>query len=123
MRNWIVNPIPTNFPWEVDEVLYDLDGPKIFTFISGSLFLAYFCEEYDYLQLERFLVVPVSQEEISLLKKNVLDVQTVLSKETRLLMDLDYQSWSIIEIGLISLSEFSDFAMTYFPKPGIYLNS
>lgn len=60
------------------EVLYDFDGPQIFTFSSddGTLMLAFVCDEGE--RLVRFIVVSTDEDVVRKLKQNVLPVRDAL---------------------------------------------
>lgn len=62
-----------------ERVLYDLDGPAIFTTrdIFGRLLLAYQCDEDEV--TSRFLVVPCQEEKVSRMEAGRASVRAVLS--------------------------------------------
>jgi hypothetical protein len=72
-------------------VLYDFDGPTIFTCkdVDGKLYLAYQCSEAP--GRMRFLVVPFSEESVRRLSIGDLNLHDALMRPRACLIDLDYQ--------------------------------
>lgn len=76
----------------VAEVLYEFDGPKIFTTLSGSLLrLWYECAEDPNTGRLRYLVVPADEELISRLKDGSRTVHDALKQPWLWAIDVDLQ--------------------------------
>ncbi|SRR5216683_1432542 len=91
---WQVTGTQTSGSWlnmEPITVLYDFDGPRIFTCKDdrGKLFLAYQCGEGN--QIMRFLVVPFSEESEGKLTSGEDSLHDVLMRPHAWVFDLDFQ--------------------------------
>lgn len=79
------------------EVLYEFNGPRIFTTTDGSLsWLWYECAEDDLNNSARYLVVPCNERLISNLKNGIKTVHDSLSQPWLWAIDVDFSSNSII---------------------------
>jgi hypothetical protein len=74
------------------EVLYEFEGPCIFTAAmpSGSLALAYLSEDLETERLLRFIVAETTQAEVEALKAGTLPVAQALGRRPAWIVDLDY---------------------------------
>lgn len=82
------------------EVLFEYNGPRIFSFPSrlGSLCLAYLCEEED--SLSRYIVTPVSAASIDELKHGNKSIRKTLAQPIVWIVDIDrdgavHDSWMV----------------------------
>ena len=75
---WNITGKPSNFsrfqPFEPAEVLYEFDGPRIFTLIDNDdeLNLVYWSDEIE--QICRYVVVPTTEKILKALKKGSISV-------------------------------------------------
>lgn len=71
-----------------EKVLYDFDGPAIFTSrdIFGGQLLVYLCDEDE--ELSRFLAVPCQDDDILRLQEGRAPVRTVLSRSHIWIIDI-----------------------------------
>src|SRR5262245_28550919 len=88
---WAVDGTPTAADWldfEPVKVLYDFDGPKIFTCKARSrdLFLAFQCDEEG--EVTRFLVVPFSEDLERRLTEGKMNVRDALTRLPSWVFDL-----------------------------------
>ncbi|MCK5806562.1 MAG: hypothetical protein KAI66_27275 [Lentisphaeria bacterium] len=74
------------------QVLYEFDGPCIFTTVTphGLLFLAYLSEDLEDKKLLRFIVSTSSEQTISELKDGAVTVREALDRGTLWIVDVDY---------------------------------
>lgn len=100
-----------------EEVLYDFDGPQIFTFYSklGQLCLAFLCEEFE--DFERFLVVPVRPSDVEALKSGGMTLRDALTRSWMWVVDRSFSEqiariWSVTE---------QDLPAEALPLPGVLL--
>jgi hypothetical protein len=117
---WQVTGTQTSASWlalEPFTVLYDFDGPRIFTCkdSSGNLFLAYQCGEDN--QTMRFLVVPFSEESERKLTSGEDSLHDVLMRPHAWLFDLDFQ-WQIIGAWQVRVENLPTDCV---PSPGVML--
>jgi hypothetical protein len=90
--NWDVNGKDAEAdlfePFSPAEVLFDFDGPRIFTFISQEeeLFLAYLFDEE--VRTSRYLVVPTSERLIRQMKAGELSVRDALCQPRLWVLDV-----------------------------------
>lgn len=99
------------------EILYEFDELKIWvTKTNEFLFFIYACGEDLSKQLNYFIVIPVIDIEIKMLKQHQFDVNTLFQKDLIFFVTADfndvihnYQSCKPADI------------IDYIPKPGIYL--
>ena len=101
------------------EILYDYDGPRIFTMLdeNGDLKLAYWLVEFQ--GLARFLVVPTTDQIITDLKTGQVTVYEALNQQGCLLCDL-------LPSGEIKSCEsimFHSISSHFLPKQGVLLYS
>lgn len=81
---WNITGKPANFsrfqPFEPAEVLYEFDGPRIFTLIDNDdeLNLVYWSDEND--QICRYVVVPTTEKILTALKKRSISVFEALNQ-------------------------------------------
>lgn len=75
------------------EVLYDFDGPRIFTIkdIEGELNLAYWSDEDEKDRFYRYVVVPTTSRIIDALKYGSISVFEALNQPRCWLCDISYQ--------------------------------
>ena len=73
------------------EVLYEFDGPCIFTAVTplGTQVLAYFSEEFEEEHLLRYLVATTSDGTVGEMKKGVIAVREALERGSLWLVDVD----------------------------------
>lgn len=91
---------------EPHEVLYDYDGPKIFTTKVGSMLrLWYACGEDRQSGTARFLIVPASDASISQLKAGIKTVHDALSQPWLWAVDVGSDGLPISGWALAGLSE------------------
>jgi hypothetical protein len=98
-------------------VLYEFDGPRIFTCkdVDGSLFLAYQCgEERD---LMRFLVVPFSSGRERELTEGQINLRDALANPTAWIFDLNFQ-WQTLRAWQVDVNSLPSNVL---PKPGVML--
>ena len=102
--------------WTFEETLYFFEGPKIFTLKhDGQLFLAFFCETIDHeTEKERHILVPLSNDQLDLLKNDELDFNSVLSTDSSFLVEIHWKL--IIEPSFVQEKEH------YIPRPGVTLH-
>lgn len=75
---------------DLGEILYEFDGPKIFTTSAGSLhYLWYECAEDADASVLRFLVVPTDKQTIAYLKDGTRTVYDALSQPWVWAVDID----------------------------------
>ena len=81
---WNITGKPANFsrfqPFEPAEVLYEFDGPRIFTLIDNEdeLNLVYWSDEIE--QTSRYVVVPTTEKILKALKKGSISVFDALNQ-------------------------------------------
>lgn len=113
-----------DFDWNVSEILYDFDGPKIFTIQNDrGLFLAYFCDEDLVHYIERFIVVPTDDIEIEELKLCYRDMFSVLAKDELWLVDSCYLLDKYPKLFSPKMSSKESTVSDYIPIPGVFLYS
>ncbi|MGU3627984.1 hypothetical protein [Comamonas sp. C24C] len=78
--------------FQTKEILYEFDGPKIFTFEKKNiLFFAYF-SDIDYSQEEyRLIICITTEEEIFSLKNGTSSLDMVLKKNLLWIVDFDFE--------------------------------
>lgn len=98
-------------------VLYEFDGPRIFTCkdTSGQMFLAYLCGEED--QLMRFLVVPFSDDLERRLKEGEISLHDALWNSQEWVFDVDY-NWQTTAVWKIDVESLPPKTI---PMPGVML--
>lgn len=76
-------------PFEPEEALYDIEGPRIFTTTSslGDMLLAYQCGEAE--DLARFLVVPADTRLVRAVRDGRMTVREALDQPWVWLLDCD----------------------------------
>ncbi len=84
-------PIERFQPFEPAEVLYEFDGPRIFTLqdADGELNLVYWSDEND--KVERYVVVPTNAKIIAALKTGSVSVFDALNQPRCWLCDANHQ--------------------------------
>lgn len=99
------------------EILYDFDGPKIFTVKdkNNNLLLLYQCYEDD--NLRRFLMVPTNDDTIRLLKSNELAVYVALKQCWAWYVDV-INNGDVTGIKPVNIN---DVPVSYFPKSDVLL--
>lgn len=83
-------PLSVKFEnWVPDRVLYDFDGPRIFT-VRHELgdFLAYACDEDD--QITRYLLVPTNDDTVVALEKGTHTMREALTQPWLWVMDIGF---------------------------------
>ncbi len=83
-------PLSVKFEnWVPDRVLYDFDGPRIFT-VRHELgdFLAYVCDEDD--EITRYLLAPTSGDLINALEKGTHTMREALAQPWLWVMDVGF---------------------------------
>jgi hypothetical protein len=82
-------------PFQPADVLYDFDGPRIFTLrdTDGELNLAYWSDEND--QLARYVVVPTTARILDALQDGGISVYDALNQPRCWLCDVTHQDNSI----------------------------
>ena len=91
---WNINGKPANFsrfqPFEPAEVLYEFDGPRIFTLTDNDdeLNLVYWSDEND--QICRYVVVPTTVKILTALKKGSISVFDALNQPRCWLCDSNH---------------------------------
>lgn len=75
--------------WVPDRVLYDFDGPRIFT-VRHELgdFLAYACDEDD--AITRYLLVPTGDDMLAALEKGLLTMREALAQPWLWIVDVGF---------------------------------
>lgn len=75
-----------------EEVLYDFDGPCIFTTRAPSkaLLLAYLCEDLEADECLRYIVATTSSEIVRELKQGLVSIRQALTSGSMWLIDFDY---------------------------------
>jgi len=88
-----------------DDVLYDFDGPRIFTFRQGTLkqFLAYLCDEIP--SRFRHIVARTNSRTIANLKNDALPVRDALAQPRVWVVDINGQGevlsvWKVAALTL-----------------------
>ncbi|MDS4059137.1 MAG: hypothetical protein RKP73_11270 [Candidatus Contendobacter sp.] len=83
-------PLPVKFEnWVPDRVLYDFDGPRIFT-VRHELgdFLAYVCDEDD--QIARYLLAPTNDDTVAALEKGTCTMRETLAQPWLWVIDVGF---------------------------------
>lgn len=95
-----------------EEVLYEFEGPCIFTSRSpaGGLLLTYLSEDMEGESCLRYLVVTTSDETISAMKEGVVSVRESLLRGSMWIADLDY-GLKIKHVFSVLASDLPDDAM------------
>ena len=103
-------------PLTPEEVLYEFDGPRLFTARSpdGDLLLAYLCDADE--ARARFVVVPTDPSIVSQLQDGALPVRDALSRAPLWLVDLEPQG--VVEVLETAPADLPDEAL---PQPGVLL--
>jgi hypothetical protein len=118
--NWQINApefdIRTFGETEPDEVLYEFDGPKIFTVVSPVGTLLYFLAEEDS-GISRFVVAPTNTQIIERLKNGISSVRDALNQPWVWVLETTFdgthqKSWRC------TLADIPDETL---PKPGVML--
>ena len=117
---WTVDGSPVPPSWlalEPERVLYEFDGPKIFTCRGqmGELFLAYLCSEDQ--SAMRYLVVPFTDNLLRGLTAGDLPLQTALTQNRSWLFDVG-NDWRPLRCWQIDGSRVPPGVL---PKPGVLL--
>lgn len=85
-----------------DEVLYDFDGPRIFTFkVGAELYFACWSDEDSGEQRTRYLVVLTTAGEIEHLKRGVFSLDRILNKRFLWCVDRDFKN-KVLEVTSLS---------------------
>ncbi len=89
---WNINGTPLSIRfenWVPDRVLYDFDGPRIFT-VRHELgdFLAYACDEDDV--ITRYLLVPTGGDMMAALEKGLLTMREALAQPWLWIVDVGF---------------------------------
>ncbi len=121
MMMWQVNGQSVPSIWiNIDpvQVLYDYDGPRIFTCktSSGEPLLAYQCGDDKQTRTMRFLVVPCDDKLVWLITGD-LNLRDALFSEPAWIVDIDYH-WRVISAWKIEVKELP---ANIIPKPGVML--
>jgi hypothetical protein len=111
-----VDPEPFQ-PFKPLQVLYDFEGPRIFTHRDreGELFLAYWCDEDE--RATRFIVVPFTAELVRRLEQGELDVRAALEQPRCWLLEVSHdeahvRAWRV---------QLADLPADALPQPGTML--
>jgi hypothetical protein len=83
---------PAQFsPFRPAKVLYDLDGPRSFTFVpaDGHMYLAHWFDESE--QLVRYIVVPFSPALLGRLESGQCSIREALDQNSLWIVDIDNQ--------------------------------
>ena len=117
---WHVNGNQTANLWldlQPVRVLYEFDGPRIFTCKDGfgKLFLAYQCGES--IDIMRFLIVPFSDDSERRLTEGELDLHDVLVRPNARIMDVDFD-WTITQTWQVDVA---NLPADCIPRPGVML--
>ena len=117
---WIVNGKKVTPNWLVLEpvvLLYDFDGPKIFTCkdSAGNTYLAYQCGED--LNFMRFLVVPFDEDSLRRLIVGEDNVRDSLTSDVAWIFDVDFQ-WSPVVAWCINVDSLPDGCI---PRAGVMI--
>ncbi len=117
---WNVNGKPVSVAWlnpEPVQVLYDFDGPRIFTCCDkkDDQYLAYQCGEES--GICRFLIVPFSQYDESKLTQGHTNLWEALSQSRSWIVDLDID-WQVSNAWEVSIDSLPRDVL---PKPGVML--
>lgn len=104
-------------PLRPTKVLYDFDGPKIFTFHDreGEMYLAHWCDEDN--DFTRYMVVAFSSRLLARLEKGLLSIRDALEQP---------RAWIVEEDGKGNVSscwriEVADLPEEILPSPGALL--
>lgn len=102
------------------DVLYDFDGPRIFTFqtADGDLMLAHQCDEDDETGVARFVVVPTELAIIDQLRQGEITVRQALHQPWSWLVDRRFGG-GICTAWRVSLQSLPEDAL---PEAGVYLS-
>ncbi len=89
---WNINGTPLSIQfenWVPDRVLYEFDGPRIFT-VRHELgdFLAYACDEDDV--ITRYLLVPTGDDMMAALEKGLLTMREALAQPWLWIVDVGF---------------------------------
>jgi hypothetical protein len=89
---WNINGTPLSIRfenWVPDRVLYEFDGPRIFT-VRHELgdFLAYACDEDD--AITRYLLVPTGDDMMAALEKGLLTMREALAQPWLWIVDVGF---------------------------------
>jgi hypothetical protein len=119
-RMWQVSGIQIDPNWlrlDPIRVLYEFDGPRIFTCrdTPGNLYLAYLCNEDDVAL--RFLVVPFSAELERELTSGAINVRDALTQHRAWLFDVDHD-W---QVSIAWEVDIDDIPPGVLPQPGVML--
>lgn len=119
---WQINRPTIAHDWlefEPEHVLYEYDGPRIFTTkaVTGQLFLAFFCARSP--DAIRFLVVPFSEELERRLVTGDINLRDALTRPRMWVFDLD-RRWNPIGCWSVTVDELPDRLL---PKPGVMLSA
>ncbi|AMV24593.1 hypothetical protein VT84_09370 [Gemmata sp. SH-PL17] len=107
---------PSSIKIEPATVLYEYDGPRIFTCdVGGKLFLAYQCGEDE--KRLRFLLVPTTSYAIWTLVKGYQDLRSMIAVKGARLVDLAYdgETQSYWDVSVL------DIPHDVLPKHGVML--
>jgi len=98
-------------------VLYEFDGPKIFTCkdVAGSLFLAYQCGEDD--TTMRFLVVPFSADLEERLTAGEMNLRDALMQSSAWILDVNFE-WKTTGLWQVEVASLPPKTI---PKTGVML--
>lgn len=104
-------------PFQPAEVLYEFDGPRIFTLTDaeGELNLAYWSDEDD--QLTRYVVVPTTTHLLAALRRGGLSVFDALNQPRCWLCDVTHQG----DLTACQRVEFEDVPRDALPAIGTML--
>ena len=99
------------------EVLYEFDGPRIFTCRdhAGASYLAYQCGEEK--NLMRFLIVPFDDGAERRLTNGEDSLRDALMSERAWIFDVDFK-WNIVGSWCISVDDLPEKCI---PRPGVML--
>src|SRR5262245_12983338 len=102
---------------EPDRLLYEYDGPRIFTSkdSADNLYLAYFCDEDE--RTTRFLVVTFSERLLDALTAGSMNVRDALTRPQSWLVDLD-NDWQLTGSWRIDVDTLPTGVI---PEPGVML--
>src|SRR5438128_291687 len=102
---------------EPDRVLYEYDGPRVFTCKDSldNMYLAYLCDEDT--SLMRFLVVSFSARLLDDLTSGKINMRDALSRPRAWLVDVD-NDWRITRSWRVDIEAVPDDVL---PRPGVML--
>lgn len=104
------------FPAE--EMLFEYNGPAIFTFKTGwnGIAIAYLSDEDD--NILRYVIAPSNQTIVESLKSGIISVRKALDQAMIWLADVTTSDWSISKCWQLQIKDLPEDAL---PKPDVML--